>query len=72
MNQSYSPMIISDKQRIQQIILNLQSNALKFTEMGHVTISCKIYLFEENEDSQPIKMLEVQVQDSGIGISTED
>ena len=34
-------MILSDEKRIKQIIMNLQSNALKFTKPGgHVFIQC--------------------------------
>ena len=59
-------MIMADEQRIMQILLNLQSNALKFTEKGKIEIIVKI--ITENED----KFLEVKVVDSGIGIKEED
>jgi signal transduction histidine kinase len=44
---SFSPFIMADMPRIQQILLNLQSNALKFTEKGSVKIRCSFYKIEE-------------------------
>ena len=55
------PNVLADDHRIRQIVINLVSNALKFTEQGGVTIYCTLL---ENYD-----MLRVSVQDSGIGIS---
>ena len=52
--------------RIQQVILNLQSNAVKFTDEGKVTIRPRI--FNQNGD----KILEISVIDTGIGIKEED
>lgn len=53
--------IFSDKDRINQIIKNLLSNALKFTENGQV----KFLVIDEN------KNFKVIVEDSGIGISKD-
>ena len=57
-----NPMITHDEQRIQQILLNLQSNALKFTQEGKVTIVARTYKKEEDE------YIEIKVKDTGIGI----
>ena len=46
----YSPMINHDEHRIQQILLNLQSNALKFTSKGEVKIVVSILDHLEVED----------------------
>lgn len=56
--------INTDPTRLKQIIINLCSNAIKFTEFGHVTISLS-YAEESNQ-------LEIIVSDSGIGISEEE
>jgi signal transduction histidine kinase len=55
------PIVLADSHRIRQIVINLVSNALKFTEQGGVSIRCMPL---ENYD-----MLRVSVHDSGIGIS---
>ena len=34
----HSPMIRTDESRVMQVLLGLQSNALKFTTKGHVKI----------------------------------
>jgi len=55
-----------DPERLGQILRNLISNALKFTEHGHVNVSVEV---EEHEDKQ-IRLL-FKVADSGEGISEE-
>ncbi|MDQ6662229.1 MAG: ATP-binding protein, partial [Chloroflexota bacterium] len=55
------PRVMADSHRIPQIVINLVSNALKFTEKGGVTIHCS-----EMED---YNMLRIAVRDTGIGIS---
>jgi PAS domain S-box-containing protein len=58
-----SPILIGDPFRINQIMLNLVSNAIKFTLVGSVDISCNI--LKDNETSQEI---EIKVIDTGIGM----
>jgi len=59
--------IVSDEQRLAQVIMNLLSNAVKFTpEGGSITLRV---LVENCADD--IYTLQVSVQDSGIGISEE-
>jgi len=59
--------IIGDEQKMEQIINNLVSNAIKFTEVGY--ISLKIRMIDENKEAIKVK---IEVKDTGIGIHKED
>jgi signal transduction histidine kinase/CheY-like chemotaxis protein len=59
--------IIGDELRLEQVLTNLLSNALKFTHEGSVVFELK--LKERVSDSKVL--LEFSVQDTGIGISQE-
>jgi CheY-like chemotaxis protein len=59
-------VLVGDPVRLHQIILNLVSNAVKFTAKGKITVS--VNLLSEDEDKVTI---EFAVTDTGIGI-TED
>ena len=54
--------IKSDPHRLQQCLINLVSNALKFTDRGHVYL--KVSLHQDNDTH----LIQFDVEDSGIGI----
>ncbi len=58
--------VMGDRTRIQQALLNYVSNALKFTERGHITLRVK----EESRNRENVT-LRFEVQDTGIGIAAE-
>ena len=58
-----------DPIRLRQILLNLGSNAIKFTAHGEVTIA--VSLVDENAGKTPSVRLRFSVHDSGIGIPKE-
>lgn len=55
-----NPYINHDYMRLRQIIVNLLSNALKFTESGHISLNIR--------ELTPAQ-IELRVSDTGIGIS---
>jgi len=57
-------VLVGDPVRLHQIILNLVSNAVKFTTKGKITVSVKLL----EEDSEKA-MIEFLVKDTGIGIA---
>lgn len=59
--------IIGDENRLRQILLNLISNAIKFTETGGVTLTVTSKLVTEPADHQ----LLFSVHDTGLGIPLE-
>jgi PAS domain S-box-containing protein len=60
------PVLIGDPYRLNQVLINLVSNAIKFTERGGVRVNCSVV--ESDDTSQKILF---QVIDTGIGISEE-
>lgn len=55
--------LMGDPARLNQIIVNLVGNAVKFTEKGHIGVSADI--FEINDENVSVKFV---VHDTGIGI----
>lgn len=59
-------LVIGDPVRLSQILLNLVSNAIKFTDKGEVNIS--VTGVDENSDNI---IIEFAIKDTGIGIPVE-
>jgi CheY-like chemotaxis protein len=58
--------VIGDQIRLNQILSNLLSNALKFTSQGGITVNIKELWRKDNQSK-----IEFSVQDTGIGIPIE-
>ncbi|MFH1059032.1 MAG: transporter substrate-binding domain-containing protein [Pseudomonadota bacterium] len=54
--------VMSDRRRVEQVLINLLNNALKFTEQGEVHLECRV------SDG----LVVTSVRDSGIGIKPAD
>ena len=55
--------LIGDPERLRQVLVNLSSNAIKFTEQGNIDIRVETY----REDEEAV-FLRFEVMDTGIGI----
>jgi signal transduction histidine kinase len=55
--------IITDPLRLQQVITNLLSNAIRYTESGLIRLECQ---------ALPNQLWAIAISDSGVGISPED
>jgi PAS domain S-box-containing protein len=60
-------VLLGDPLRIEQIVLNLVSNAIKFTTTGSIKIRVSQHAREENR-----VCLDIDVEDTGIGMRPED
>jgi two-component system sensor histidine kinase EvgS len=60
--------VLLDPLRFKQVLSNLISNAIKFTEQGQVRISVDLLPTDKPDQVQ----MQLQVEDSGIGISEQD
>lgn len=59
--------VIGDPSRLRQVLNNLISNAVKFTETGEISVAAD-YIEKEND----IAAISIAVKDTGIGIRKED
>jgi signal transduction histidine kinase/AraC-like DNA-binding protein len=67
-----SYITLFDRDKVEKIVINLLSNAFKFTA-AQGTIACKIEIEEpSNKDNGSPPVLSVQVKDTGVGISREN
>ena len=63
---SLSSMLLGDRTRLSQALINYIGNAIKFTERGTVTVRCRLLEAEAKS-----VLLRFEVQDSGAGLSAE-
>ena len=61
------PRITTDARHVRQILLNLTSNAIKFTERGSVTLIAR-----RGDDGARGASVSITVEDTGIGIAADD
>ncbi len=61
-----APVIVSDRRHLYEVLLNLVSNAIKFTSDGQVTVSV-----DAHEIGAARQRLRFEVADTGIGIAPE-
>lgn len=54
--------LVSDERRVEQILLNIINNAIKFTEKGYVEIKCSV----------EADKIAARITDTGIGIAQEN
>ncbi len=66
-DESLPAMLLGDSVRVRQIITNLMSNAIKFTDEGSVTLKLRVI-----GNSGDTLRLECSVSDTGQGIKPED
>lgn len=66
MNEGVPPVLMGDPLRLQQMLFNLVSNAIKFTEEGEVSL---IAQKETTDDNHAV--MKFTVSDTGIGIPKE-
>ncbi|SDG60453.1 PAS domain-containing hybrid sensor histidine kinase/response regulator [Propionivibrio dicarboxylicus] len=67
MDRAVPERVCGDPGRVRQILTNLVGNAIKFTEVG--TISVRVSRLPDRDDEI---VLQIEVSDSGIGIAEED
>jgi signal transduction histidine kinase len=63
--------LVSDRRRIEQILLNLVNNAIKFTQSGGVTVS-----LDDGDEGTPAsnahpQCVRLRVSDTGMGVKSE-
>jgi len=69
------PMVVTDASKTEQVVMNLLSNALKFTKGGGtVTIEAAVQAVDPKDvlPGSPRRFVRISVTDSGVGIAKEE
>ncbi len=59
-----------DKRRLRQVLINLLSNGIKFTETGCVTLQVEVLEIQKEHFSEKVRLL-FHIEDTGIGMKPE-
>ena len=75
--QAVPDVIYTDPKRLKQVLMNLLSNALKFTQKGHIALRVdmlKEFKITELDTEHKFlkKKMKLQIEDTGMGIKTAD
>ena len=65
-DQEINPIVLADPKLLHQVLINLISNAIKFTKEGRVILRLKLI-----ESEAAYQRIEFSVEDTGIGISED-
>ena len=63
---SLKNLVIGDRTRLNQILINILGNAIKFTEEGYVSLETSLLEEEDNKTK-----IEFRIRDTGVGIPPE-
>lgn len=66
-NEKIPDILCGDEIRLKQVVVNILTNAVKYTEYGKITLTVNFEMLNENAI-----LLEFSVKDTGIGIKEED
>ncbi|PUA27974.1 MAG: hypothetical protein B0W54_15825 [Cellvibrio sp. 79] len=70
-NEKIPPLLWGDSHRLQQVLVNLVSNAIKFTEQGEISVQVGIIKQATSADVTDVEQVRLQflVRDTGIGLT---
>ncbi|HIK55233.1 MAG TPA: PAS domain S-box protein [Synechococcales cyanobacterium M55_K2018_004] len=64
--------VLIDASKLQQVLINLIGNAIKFTEHGEITVHVAVKSGERDSGEPTYMPLSFTVQDTGVGIAPEE
>ena len=69
----YKHRLLCDHRRLQQVLLNLLTNAVKFQTEGNILVTAEVknQMSEDSEDASKL-MAVISVRDQGIGMTEEE
>lgn len=70
LNPNVPSTVVGDKKRIRQILLNLLSNSIKFTERGQIDVRIAKQEIQGQKSADWV-VLDMEVEDTGVGIPPE-
>jgi signal transduction histidine kinase len=72
-SQAVPQLILVDSQKLQQVLINLIGNAVKFTEQGEITIRITVESTQaKTQNPENLIPIAFTVEDTGVGIAPEE